>query len=132
MQFAPQDLNTRLCAARDCPDDAMLGWALCERHERARQAGRPVALHELPPPQEPVLRCSSCYVWKPDAAFPLSSKPIGGPVIDRRGRHNQCTQCNTTHKRINRNKLDAATQQQIREFENARQRARRAARKAQP
>lgn len=121
--WSPQDLNTRLCAAQNCPDESSIGHALCTRHERARQAGRSVPLHELPAQQEPKLRCSACFAWLPDASFPPHNGKVGGPVRDRRGRHWRCHDCTQTAS------IHLATQEQLREWDNARQRARRAANK---
>lgn len=85
--------NTRLCIARNCEDDALTGWSLCARHDRQHRAGRTVELHAAPTQLEPTLRCSSCTKWKPDRYFSITTKAVGGPPIDRRGRHFRCQEC---------------------------------------
>ena len=57
--------------------------------------------------REDTLKCSSCRMWKPDDAFTSN-------VSDkhRRGRHNQCTPCQTIARRKYRHKRAALIEQE--------------------
>ena len=93
MRISAQDLcTTRTCEAADCPDDADL-WGLCTRHARQQARGEHVRMHVVPDALPDMLRCSSCNVWQPDAAFPMKNRTHRDGRLDRRGRHYECRAC---------------------------------------
>lgn len=85
--------RTRFCAAQNCPEDALTGWALCDTHARQHQRGQRIPLHPPPEQPEPVLYCGCCKRWKPDDEFPPSNQAIGGPPRNRRGKSHACVSC---------------------------------------
>lgn len=129
--FGPQDLNTRLCDAQNCPEEALngwgnFGWGLCSRHYAQQRAGKPVPIHQIqqPKPIDPAteLACNHCGEWLPDEAFSHN-----GQNTFRRGRRSLCRECCTTKRRAYRLNLppDKAAEQKIRDA--ARRRRNRAA-----
>ncbi len=88
--------TTRICQAAQCERDAMLGWSLCERHDRQHKRGIKVALHDPPPQLERTLPCHDCKRWKTEREFPIlthDQENARGRKADRNGRYYRCNDC---------------------------------------